>query len=317
MSNYYYNLVHTHFILVQSLHYSIQEVTPYINWVYFFHAWGFPASFASIAQLCGCDSCKAQWLTNFPESERSRAAEAMQLHKEAIRMLHELSSRGYRVHFRFALFSCNSQGEDVIIESQGSSARLCFLRQQISPYLCLSDFIRPASAESIPDRIGIFCAAADASIEQLYAENTDDADFYRHLLCQTLADRLAEAATERGHEAVRRHYWGYSPEESLSIQDLLSERFQGIRPAVGYPCLPDQSMNFDLNKLLDFSAVGIQLTENGAMLPHASTSGLMIAHPAAHYFPVGRIGEDQFLNYAKRKGHTPEELRHFLESNLG
>lgn len=194
--------------------------------------------------------------------------------------------------------------------------RLSFLRQQTSPYLCLADFLRPRNPEGQHDRIGIFCTAADESIEHLYEEGTADADTYRHLLCQTLADRLAEAATERAHQAIRKHYWGYAPAEALSIHDLLAERFQGIRPAVGYPSLPDQSLNFDLDRLIDFSTIGIRLTEVGAMRPHASVSGLMIAHPEAHYFAVGSIGEDQLLDYALRKGRTPEEMRPYLASNL-
>lgn len=324
--------------MLQTLHYSIHEVEPYISWSYFFHAWGFPARFAGIADIHGCDSCRAMWLARFPEDERARAAEAMQLHKEAQRMLFYLDQQGYRIHVRFGLFDCNSQGEDILIGqsdnlpldtsaakatvspelSEGLPAvfRLNFLRQQSAPFLCLADFLRPVNPEGLRDRIGIFCTAADAAIEHLYEDGTEQADEYRHLLCQTLADRLAEAATERAHQAIRKHYWGYAPNEELSIHDLLAERFRGIRPAVGYPCLPDQSLNFDLDRLIDFSAVGIRLTENGAMLPHASVSGLMISHPEAHYFAVGTIGKDQFLDYAQRKGRKPEELRPYLTANL-
>ena len=347
--------------MLQTLHYSIHEVEPYISWSYFFHAWGFPARFAGIADIHGCDSCRAMWLARFPQDERARAAEAMQLHKEAQRMLFYLDQQGYRIHVRFGLFDCNSQGEDILIGqldnlpldtsaakatvspaapshlrlgvahicaklppppppelSEGLPAvfRLNFLRQQSAPFLCLADFLRPVNPEGLRDRIGIFCTAADEAIEHLYEDGTEQADEYRHLLCQTLADRLAEAATERAHQAIRRHYWGYAPDEELSIHDLLAERFRGIRPAVGYPCLPDQSLNFDLDRLIDFSAVGIRLTENGAMLPHASVSGLMISHPEAHYFAVGTIGEDQFLDYAQRKGRKPEELRPYLTANL-
>ena len=330
--------------MLQTLHYSIHEVEPYISWSYFFHAWGFPARFAGIAEIHGCDSCRAMWLARFPEAERARAAEAMQLHKEASRMLFHLDRQGFRVHVRFGLFDCNADGEDLLLypepcenhaavpsaSAEGPSApppsclppscpppfRLSFLRQQTSPYLCLADFLRPRNPEGQHDRIGIFCTAADESIEHLYEEGTADADTYRHLLCQTLADRLAEAATERAHQAIRKHYWGYAPAEALSIHDLLAERFQGIRPAVGYPSLPDQSLNFDLDRLIDFSTIGIRLTEVGAMRPHASVSGLMIAHPEAHYFAVGSIGEDQLLDYARRKGRTPEEMRPYLASNL-
>ena len=298
-----------------TLHYSIHEVEPYISWSYFFHAWGFPARFAGIADIHGCDSCRALWLTRFPEDERRRAAEAMQLFKEAQRMLFHLDRQGFRVHVRFDLFPCNSEGEDVFM-GHSDDFRLSFLRQQSAPFLCLADFIRPRNPEGVRDRIGIFATAADAAIEHLYEAGSEDADPYRHLLCQTLADRLAEAATECAHQAVRKHYWGYAPDEDLSLADLHAERFQGIRPAVGYPCLPDQSLNFDLDRLIDFSAIGIRLTESGAMLPHASVSGLMLSHPDTRYFAVGSIGEDQLLDYAQRKGRSPEELRPYLAANL-
>ena len=309
-----------------TLHYKIAEVAPYINWLYFFHAWDFPARFAAIANIHGCDSCRASWLASFPEEERAKAAEAMQLHKEAVRMLAALDSRGYQAHVRFGLFECNSDGEDVMIHHSSSVTRhssfvtrhssLSFLRQQQPPFLCLADFIRPVNAEGLQDKIGVFAACAEEGIEQLYEEGTAEADAYKHLLCQTLADRLAEAAIERAHEAIRKFYWGYAPDEQLSIADLHAERFQGIRPAVGYPSLPDQSLNFDLNQLIDFSAIGIRLTEHGAMQPHASVSGLMISHPEARYFSIGKIGEDQFLDYAQRKGRSPEEMRPFLMRNL-
>ena len=295
--------------MIQTIHYHIHEVSNYINWLYFFHAWGFPARYASITKIHGCDSCRASWLTTFPEEERAKAAEAMQLHKEAVRMLNQLDA-DYQVHVRFGLFDCNSDGDDVVIAD--SSTLLSFLRQQTEPFLCLSDFIRPINPEGIRDRIGVFAACADEAIEHLY----EDSDDYKRLLCQTLADRLAEAAIERAHEAIRKFYWGYAPDEQLSIADLHAERFQGIRPAVGYPSLPDQSINFDLDRLIDFSAIGICLTENGAMQPHASVSGLMLSHPQAHYFSIGKIGQDQLLDYAKRKKRTSEEMRPFLSANL-
>lgn len=295
---------------------SVSDVAPYINWLYFFHAWGFPARFAGIAQIHGCDSCRALWLARFPVEDRAKAAEAMQLHKEAMRMLSLLDSKGLQTHFRFGLFSCNSDGDDIVVECPNGRTtgrqRLAFLRQQTAPYLCLSDFIRPQNPEGTTDQIGVFAACADEAIEHMY----EDEDDYRHLLCQTLADRLAEAAVERAHQLIRRDYWGYAPDEQLTIADLHAERFQGIRPAVGYPALPDQSLNFDLDRLIDFSSIDIRLTEHGAMLPHASVSGLMVAHPQAHYFAIGHIGEDQLSDYARRKGRTPEEMRPYLAANV-
>ena len=201
------------------------------------------------------------------------------------------------------LADCHADSDEVVI----GDTRLSFLRQQHPPYLCLADFISPDS-----DRIGLFAASVDADFEHLY-EGEDD---YRHLMAQTLADRLAEATVEMAHEHVRKYDWGYAILERLSIPDLFAEKFQGIRPAVGYPSLPDQSLNFDLDCLLDFSSIGIQLTESGAMRPHASVSGLMFAHPKAQYFSIGRIGEDQLADYARRRVRPVEDLRHFLAGNL-
>ena len=147
-------------------------------------------------------------------------------------------------------------------------------------------------------------------------EGLYEKDPYKHLLVQPLSDRLAEAATEKMHEYVRKEVWGYAKEENLTIPELLVEKYQGIRPAVGYPSLPDQSINFLLNELLDMRQIGISLTENGAMYPHASVCGLMFAHPASEYFSVGKIGEDQLLNYATRRGKSVEEMRKFLAANL-
>ncbi len=298
---------------IQTLRYQINEVAGYISWPYFFHAWGFPARFAEIAFIHGCDSCRATWLAHFDVAERMKASEAMQLHKEAVRMLGLLDKK-YHVQVRFGLFDCYAEDDDIFIFSDASSVpqRLSFLRQQGGDCLCLADFIRPKNNKGLLDRIGLFAACTEESLEHLY-EGEDD---YKHLLCQTLADRLAEAAVERAHEAIRKFYWGYAPDEKWSIADLHAEHFQGIRPAVGYPSLPDQSLNFDLDRIIDFKAIGIRLTENGAMQPHASVSGLMISHPQARYFSIGRIGEDQLIDYAKRKGRRPEEVRPFLAGNL-
>ena len=135
-------------------------------------------------------------------------------------------------------------------------------------------------------------------------------------MTQLLADRLAEAAAERMHEQVRKEFWGYAADENLSIPDMLVEKFQGIRPAVGYPSLPDTSLNFIIDDLIDMKQIGIRLTESGAMKPHASVSGLMFAHPEARYFSIGKIGEDQLLDYASRRGLPLELCRRFLASNL-
>lgn len=141
-------------------------------------------------------------------------------------------------------------------------------------------------------------------------------DPYNRMMAQLLADRLAEAAAERLHEVVRKEIWGYAKDEQLTIPEMLQERFQGIRPAVGYPSLPDASMNFVIDNLLQFSQIGITLTESGAMRPHASVSGLMISHPEARYFTVGKIGEDQLVDYARRRQLPVDTVRKFLSANL-
>ena len=135
-------------------------------------------------------------------------------------------------------------------------------------------------------------------------------------MVQTLADRLAEATAEKLHETVRKEIWGYAPHEQLTIRQLHNEEFQGIRPAVGYPSLPDQSVNFLLDELLGMKTIGIRLTENGMMQPHASVSGLMFAHPASRYFSVGKIDEQQLTDYAMRRGLPVEEMKRFLGANI-
>ena len=175
-----------------------------------------------------------------------------------------------------------------------------------APCLCLSDFVRPRS-QGISDQIGIFASTVDARLEQSFP--TDD---YMHLLAQTLADRLAEATAELGHLLTRREWWGYAPDENLSVDELFMEKYQGKRPAVGYPSIPDQSINFLIDELIDLKSLGITLTESGAMRPHASTSGLMLAHPATRHFSVGQVGEDQLRDYAARRGVSVEWLRRFF-----
>jgi cobalamin-dependent methionine synthase I len=135
-------------------------------------------------------------------------------------------------------------------------------------------------------------------------------------MAQTVADRLAEATAEKMHQEVRTRYWGYAPDEHLSMQQLHIEAFQGIRPAIGYPSLPDTSVNFILSDLLDMKQIGIRLTESGMMTPHASVCGFMFAHPKARYFDLGKIGEDQLRDYAHRRGVPVELMRRFLANSL-
>ncbi len=291
--------------------YSIHQLSDYINWIYFFHAWGFAPRFSGITEIHGCDACRSSWITSFPEKERPKALEAVKLYQEAIRLLKQLD-RELNVQTLFKLCRANSDGDNLILEEQ---YLFPLLRQQTrkkpgEPLLCLSDFVRPLSG-GIPDKTGLFAASVGTP-----AEADSAADPYRNLLVQTLSDRLAEAAVEKTHEKVRKEIWGYAPDEKLTLQELFLEKFQGIRPAVGYPSLPDQSVNFIINEILDLQQIGIALTENGAMHPHSSVSGLMFAHPASRYFSVGKIGEDQLADYAARRGYPVNQMKKFLTANL-
>lgn len=289
--------------------YAISELVPYINWLYFFHAWGINTRYSSISHIHGCDACKAGWLASFPERERAEAAQAMQLHKEATNMLAQLEGR-YKAYGICRLCEANADGDNLLLD--GISFPL--LRQQSEKengyYLCLSDFVAPKESGK-RDCVGVFATCADNRIEQLYPN-----DPYLHMMAQTLADRLAEACTERMHQQVRLSFWGYAPDEQLSISQLHAEKFTGIRPAVGYPSLPDLSVNFLIDELLDIEEIGIRLTSHGAMQPHASVSGLMISHPQACYFTIGAISQQQLADYATRRNMPVEVLTTYLRPYL-
>ena len=262
--------------------YNISEIVPYINWAYFFYAW----------------------------SMNGKAKEAqLELRSEAEKLLADMEGR-YHTRAVFALCEANSEGDDIII----NGTRVPMLRQQKvipgKPNLCLADFIRPASS-GIKDTIGLFATSGDDAFT-----SNNEGDPYQRMLSQTLADRLAEATAEKFHEDVRKKYWGYATDEQLTIKDLLAERYQGIRPAVGYPSIPDTSMNFLLYELLDMKGIGINLTESGMMVPHASVSGFMFAHPQSRYFDLGKIDDEQLEDYAHRRNKPVEELRKYLASTL-
>lgn len=280
------------------LSYDISELVPYINWLYFYHAWG---------------------LSGKPQEEKKRMQE------EALGVLRSWEGK-YHTHAIFRLLPANGDGDDILVypddddqvdilstHGKDGFVRIPMLRQQRPtaeglPNLCLADFIHPLGKR---DKIGLFCTTVDGAITDLYRK-----DEYQSMLAQTLCDRLAEATAERMHEEVRRQYWGYAPNEQLTMEQTHREEYQGIRPAVGYPSIPDTSINFVLNELLGMQDVNIRLTENGMMTPHASVSGFMFAHPKAHYFEVGKVGEDQLRDYAHRRGLPVEMVRRFLQSSL-
>lgn len=295
---------------ITTVTYDIHDLAEYINWIYFFHAWGFQPRFATIADIHGCDACRAGWLASFPEPDRAKAAEAMQLHKEANRMLNAIDGK-YKVYAVYRLMEANADGDNLILAGH----RFPLLRQQTrihptDPFLCLSDFVRPLSS-GIADTVGAFATTIDERMEEPY-QNDD----YKHLLVKTLGERLAEAAAEKLHEFIRKKAWGYAPDEQLTMKQLLNEDYQGIRPAVGYPSLPDISVSYLLDELIDMKRIGIHLTENGMMQPHASVCGLMFSHPASRYFAVGKIDEEQLKDYAERRGFSVKEMRKYLSANL-
>ena len=269
--------------------YHISELVPYINWVYYFYAW-----------------------------QVKDDAEKQRMQQEALAKLAELEDK-YKVYAVFELFDANSDGEDIVIyrgvRSEECGVRIPCLRQQQGnpPYLCLADFIRPLNISHSSlltphsSKLGLFATTVDIGLETDF-----DDDVYQKMMVQLLADRLAEAAAERLHEQVRKEFWGYAKDENLSIADMLIERFQGIRPAVGYPSLPDTSLNFVFDDILGMKQIGIRLTESGAMKPHASVSGMMISNPKARYFSIGKIGEDQLEDYARRRGLPVEVIRKFV-----
>ena len=252
------------------LRFTIRQLVPYINWVYFYHTWGI------------------------------KEESAGELRSEADAVLQQWADEGRHADFRVSLLPANSDGEDIVISSPADgewNGIIPLLRQQHPPYLCLADFLPPLGME--PQTIGIFASSVPFAVNGL--------------LEQTLADRLAEAAAELGHQHTRRELWGYAPDENLTPQELFAERYQGKRPAVGYPSMPDQSLIFVLAEILDFSSMGISLTETGAMLPHASTAGLMLSNPKAQHFSIGTIGQDQLEQYAQRRKVPIEKLRPFLK----
>ncbi|MEG2067819.1 MAG: vitamin B12 dependent-methionine synthase activation domain-containing protein, partial [Tannerellaceae bacterium] len=182
-------------------------------------------------------------------------------------------------------------------------------------YKSLADYVMPITGGR-QDYVGAFVVTAGAGADYLMNKLKAEGDTYGAMLLQTLTDRLAEAAAEYLHEKVRKEYWGYAPSESLTIPELYKVKYQGIRPAIGYPSLPDQQLNAVLDQLLDMSQIGISLTENGAMSPTATVSGIYIAHPAAQYFMIGAIDNEQATDYARRRNLSLSDVRKLLSKNL-
>ena len=289
--------------------FPLAELRPCIDWTPFFGAWEIKGRYPDV-------------LNNAATSEQARSLLA-----DANAMLDRMERERW-VHARgvVGIFPANGVGDD--IEVYADEARttvlttLRGLRQQGQhregvSNKCLSDFIAPKET-GIADHVGAFSVTAGLGLEERLLAFKADLDDYSAILLESLADRLAEAFAERLHEKVRRELWGYAPDEHLSMDDLIHERYAGIRPAPGYPACPEHTEKETLMALLGGEErTGIRLTESMAMWPGASVSGWYFAHPDSQYFVVGRLGRDQVESYAERKGWDLRTAERWLGPNLG
>jgi 5-methyltetrahydrofolate--homocysteine methyltransferase len=284
----------------------LADIVPYIDWTMFFAAWELKGRFPAILE----------------HPRYGQAARELYEHATALldRIVREqlLTARG-----AYGFWPANSEGDDVVVYTPDRSRELTrfnLLRQQEEtgegrPYWSLADFIAPGDS-GVTDYIGAFAVTAGIGADDLVLAFERDHNDYDAIIVKALADRLAEAFAEYLHARARRE-WGFGADEQLSAEDLIAERYRGIRPAFGYPACPDHSEKRRLFDLLQAEQVGIELTESYAMAPAASVSGLYFAHPEAKYFTVGRLGRDQVEDYARRKGISVAEAERWLTPNLG
>ena len=287
--------------------YPLGELAEYIDWSPFFHAWELRGRFPKILEdpVVGVESKKL-------------FADAQILLQKIVR------DRKIRARGVIAFFPANSEGDDILLYEDDSRkkvrAKVHGLRQQMArsdgqPNRCLSDFVAPVSSGK-KDYLGAFAVTAGHGVEDWAKDLEKGNDDYQAILLKALADRCAEAFAERMHEMARQA-WGFGKREGLSKEDLIDEKYRGIRPAAGYPACPDHTEKRGLMALLGAEkSVGIQLTENCAMTPASSVSGLYFGHPEARYFAVGPLGKDQVEDYATRKGMAVSEVERWLRPNL-
>ncbi len=288
--------------------YDVEELVPYIDWTPFFRTW----------ELRG----------RFPEllDDPEQGAAARQLYEDAQDMLKRIiAERWFDPKAVIGFWPANSVGDDIRVytgESRSEELATFFtLRQQLSKRegrhnVALSDLIAPETSGKA-DYIGAFVVTAGAREEKLAERFAKANDDYRSILVKALADRIAEAFAERMHERVRREFWAYAPDETLTNDERIAEAYRGIRPAPGYPAQPDHTEKATIFRLLEAERrIGVALTESFAMWPGSSISGLYFAHPEAHYFGVGKIERDQVEDYARRKGMTAEDVERWLAQIL-
>ena len=289
---------------------DLSVLREYIDWMPFFNAWEFHGRYPAI-------------LTDNHVGEA-----ATDLHRDALQMLDQLiDERWLQARAVFGLFPAHCEDHDDLILYTDDARkqvlmRLCHLRQQRSKeagqaQYCLSDFVAPETS-SLRDYVGAFAVTAGIGIDEHVARFEKDHDDYSAIILKALADRLAEAGAEYLHQRVRCEHWAYAADEKLSNNDLISEKYAGIRPAPGYPACPDHTEKAKLWELLDVEAsIGLSLTDSYAMFPTAAVSGFYFSHPDARYFPVGKISRDQLISYAERKGMSVVEAERWLAPNLG
>jgi 5-methyltetrahydrofolate--homocysteine methyltransferase len=270
----------------------VAELRQYIDWQFFFHAWDLKGRFPTILEQPA----------------------ARELYEDANALLSEIAD-GDLLEPRgvYGFWPARSEGDDIVLDG----VRLPMLRQQADfgdsrPNRSLADYVVPSKAD-LEDHVGAFAVAIQGA-DELAAGYEADADDYRAITVKALADRLAEAFAEWLHERARREW--YEPAEHLTGDDLVRERYRGIRPAFGYPACPDHSEKRTLFFLLDAGSAGLGLTETCAMTPPAAVSGILLGHPGARYFSIGRIGRDQVADYAARKTTTVDEVERWLAPNL-
>jgi 5-methyltetrahydrofolate--homocysteine methyltransferase len=282
---------------------SLDELAGYIDWTFFFTAWDLRGKYPGILEHPQYGAAARELFDHGREMLARVVREA------------RLKARGV-----YGFWPARAEGDDIVLfddEARCSEVgRFPCLRQQGTkkagdPHLCLADFVSPER-----DYVGAFAVTTGIGADELVAEFEAKQDDYSAILVKALADRLAEAFAEMLHARARRD-WGYGRDEDFSNEELIAERYRGIRPAFGYPACPDHSEKQQLFALLDAPSLGISLTSSFAMVPAASVSGLYLAHPQARYFNVGRIGRDQTEEYAGRKGTSLAEVERWLAPNLG
>ncbi|MCY7350915.1 MAG: methionine synthase [Cytophagaceae bacterium] len=323
--------------------YDLAEIAKYIDWTPFFQTWQlhgkYPAIFddkivgqearklhhdavVMLGELIRDKSLQAKAVIGFWPANSMQ--DDILLHDfEEINREIPCERHGSHQHLEYKLSSPKYQAEHLIAPGT-LDLGLCtlrHLRQQSEkaanlPNYCLSDFIAPLESGR-EDYLGGFAVTAGIGIEKLIEKYERDHDDYNSILVKSLADRLAEAFTELMHQRVRREFWGYAPNEQLDNEALIKEKYQGIRPAPGYPACPEHTEKATLFELLQPESIGITLTESFAMYPASSVSGWYFSHPESRYFPVGKLQKDQVVDYAKRKNRSVEEMERWLGSVLG